>query len=398
MIDLLPDRTAATLAAWLRAHPGVEIIARDRSGEYAEGARLGAPEAIQVNRGRPPTGFTCSGISSTQSSASSSGTTTNCAHGEQQTSRQRASPTIRRRAGARSARSCGVAATRRYSELPNDRPGPTRREQESLERQARRRARYEQVVALSAAGLSADTIAETVGLDHRTVRWWLTAGHFPQRKPPSRRRRPLDAYARYIAPRHEGGLENATVLCQELRAMGYAGSVAAVRTYVTDLADRRAARLAAALAAETTNVVAAVATLRQSTRDAPPPSARRPAWLLWRADGELSTDDRATVTAAWARSAAIAECRTLGVEFARLLRARDPSALRPWITAAERSPLRGLAYGVRRDYDAVLAAACFRWSNGQTEGQVHRLKLVKRSMYGRAGLDLLKRRALHAAS
>lgn len=80
-----------------------------------------------------------------------------------------------------------------------------------------------------------------------------------------------------------------------------------------------------------------------------------------------------------------------------MLRDRDPNALRPWLADAERTALSPLAAGLRRDLDAVLAALCFRWSNGQVEGHVHRLKLIKRTMYGRAALPLLRARVLRAA-
>lgn len=72
------------------------------------------------------------------------------------------------------------------------------------------------------------------------------------------------------------------------------------------------------------------------------------------------------------------------------------NALGPWLEAAKESELRRLAMGLEHDRDAVLAAICFDWSNGQTEGQVNRLKLVKRTMYGRAGFELLRRRVLAA--
>ena len=79
-----------------------------------------------------------------------------------------------------------------------------------------------------------------------------------------------------------------------------------------------------------------------------------------------------------------------------MLKAHDPNALTLWLDAAERSEFRSLGSGLRRDKDAVLAAILFRWSNGQVEGQVNRLKLIKRTMYGRAGFALLRRRVLAA--
>jgi transposase len=387
VVDLLPDRTAATLAAWLTAHPGVEIISRDRGGEYAEGARLGAPDAIQVaDRFHLLRNL----VDAVERAV--------VRHAHELHSSEPTGEVLPAAATARRVELRALTRRRPYSATPTDPPGPTAKERESAERRARRLARYEQVVALGRAGLPATAIADAVGLDRRTVRRWLRAGRSPERERLSRpRRRPLDAFAAFIAQRHDAGLENATALCAELRDLGYGGSVGAVRAH---LADRRVARLPAALEREGTtpgDVASGVTALRHPASAAPLPSARKVAWLLWRADAELSTEDAALVATLCDRSPAVAACRALALEFRRLLRERDPGALRPWLAAAERSPLRGLAAGVRRDFDAVLAAACFRWSNGQVEGQVHRLKLVKRSMYGRASFDLLRRRVLGAA-
>jgi transposase len=89
--------------------------------------------------------------------------------------------------------------------------------------------------------------------------------------------------------------------------------------------------------------------------------------------------------------------QSLATEFARVLKEHDSSALEPWLLAAEQSELRKFAASLRRDHDAVLAAVLFQWSNGQVEGQVQRLKLIKRTMYGRASFELLRRRVVDAA-
>ncbi|HEY0777740.1 MAG TPA: transposase [Gemmatirosa sp.] len=126
------------------------------------------------------------------------------------------------------------------------------------------------------------------------------------------------------------------------------------------------------------------------------PSPRRAAWLWCKAAEALTAPERAYVDAECAAAPALADVRRLAAGFRAMLTARDVNALAPWLADAERSELRPLATSLRRDRDAVLAAVCFRWSNGQVEGQVNRLKLVKRSMYGRASLPLLRRRVLAA--
>jgi transposase len=95
----------------------------------------------------------------------------------------------------------------------------------------------------------------------------------------------------------------------------------------------------------------------------------------------------------------VAQITTLTEAFAQMVRQRTPSALPPWVATVLTSSLpdlRRFAMGLRQDA-AVHAALALPYSNGQTEGHVTRLKLLKRQMYGRAKLDLLRQRVLHAA-
>ena len=151
-IDLLPDRQVGTVAAWLKAHPGVEIVARDRAGAYADGIRQGAPDAIQVadrwhllrNLGD--------------------------ALGEVVTRHQHDLRTAARRGVA-------PAMTERPEVLPVPEPRPApRREQCRTATQTARLARYEEAATLNARGWSQTRIAQTLDLDRKTVRVWLRTG------------------------------------------------------------------------------------------------------------------------------------------------------------------------------------------------------------------------------
>lgn len=87
----------------------------------------------------------------------------------------------------------------------------------------------------------------------------------------------------------------------------------------------------------------------------------------------------------------------LAQPFYRMMRERDASTWVPWQSAARKSPLHHFVVQLQRDEDAVRAALTLPWSTGPVEGHIHRLKLIKRQMYGRAKLDLLRIRVLHAA-
>jgi transposase len=122
------------------------------------------------------------------------------------------------------------------------------------------------------------------------------------------------------------------------------------------------------------------------------PSPRQVKWWLLGAEDELTAEQRAYVRRLLGALPQLVTAQQVVQEFGRLVRERDLGALGGWLQQAEESGIaefRGVAVGMRRDRAAIEAALVLPWSQGQTEGQVTRLKLVKRAMYGRGGLDLL---------
>ena len=127
------------------------------------------------------------------------------------------------------------------------------------------------------------------------------------------------------------------------------------------------------------------------------PSSRRAAHLLTTEAASLRQSDRRFVVALAALSPDIREAADLANGFARLVRERNAGGLAPCLDRARATGLRRFAEGLSSDIDAVRAALSLPWSNGPAEGQINRLKLLKRQMYGRAKFDLLRSRVLHAA-
>jgi transposase len=250
VIDLLPDREAATLSAWLKAHPGVEVVSRDRSPTYASGIYEGAPAALQV--------------------------------------------------------------ADRFHLLMNVR--------EALEKAVKRcyRSLRSQTLAAPPSAASAPENEADAGCRLRLEPHLQGARRGGGRKP---------------APR--------------LRL----------------------------------------------------PSARQAAWMLLRPE-ELEDEEKQTVEMLCRLSPEVARAQELAVGFVEVVKERDADGLRGWLVNAQRSEVAEFvtfANGITADIGAVRAALGYEWSNGQVEGQVHRLKLVKRQMYGRGKLDLLRARVLYAA-
>lgn len=337
-VDVLPECSAATFAAWLCEHPGIEVISRDRGGAYAEGGWQGAPDAVQVADRFHLTKDVGDALERVL---------------------QRHRPALREAARTTDpATASAPAVTAAPAPVAGDgavAATPYHQQRQRL---------YAEMVRLAAAGWSQAAIARQVGLHAVTARG-------PQ---PGSCRGDHEAYLR---ERWRAGCHDAKALWQELRADGYRGSLRTVQGFVARwraLDEPRRGKRPAGL----------------PPVPLPPPrspSPRRVRWWLLRPAEERTPTQAAFLAALLVRCPEIAQAEALARDFLRLLRERDLAALDGWLARAAGGTAPEfceLAAGLAQDSAAVSAALRLDWSNGQVEGQVTRLKLVKRAMYGRA--------------
>lgn len=361
-IDLLPDRSAETLADWLRANPGIEVVARDRYRPYIEGATAGAPGAVQVADRFHVLKNLYDAVERAVEHNRHALRESDDASEEGEEGR---APEPARKAGH---------------------PGWGHRS--NPEKRQERLDLYERVVELRERGLYVEVIAREVGLSQSTVVSWLNADGFPERQ---RRKRkepsPVAPYADYLERRWRERCINMSRLWREIKEMGYEGSYDAVADHLRCL---RKGLSPPALAPATNGGKTEGArhesqeTARLLMLEARDPEAVRPEQRRW-------------LEGLRARCPELAAVQELAGRFARIMREGEEDKLGSWLEEAESgsfSELRTFARGVRQDEAAIRAAVILPYSNGQVEGQVNRLKLIKRSMYGRASFGLLRQRVL----
>lgn len=369
-VDLLPDRETETLAAWLKAHPGVEIITRDRARAYAEGSTGGAPSALQV----------ADRWHILKNLAEALGRLLTRQH---HFVRAAVRPVTALIEDARPVQpgSEQTAPPPTFLPPPPPRPGVA-------ERGERARALYDEVVRLKREGLRAEEIAPLVGQSCRTVYRWLRLDGF---RPLTRRKRSaLDAHLPYLMSRWAEGCHNVSQLWRELGERGYHGSYKSVNNYLhRKPAPPPAAEIQCGKSAR----------VRPDPPLMPAPSPRRAVWMLLKPEG-LREAEPQVVENLCRLSPEVAQATELARRFFELVRGRQAEQLNAWMAEVEGSQLpelKAFARGLEQDRAAIEAALREEWSNGQTEGQVHRLKLLKRQMYGRAEFDLLRAKVLFAA-
>ena len=354
VVDLLPDRQAETLAGWLRDHPGVEIVARDRAGAYADGIRQGAPEAIQV----------ADRWHLLRNLGDAVQTVVGRKHVEvRRVAKQIAEEAVVAAAGAPLA----PGATK-----------PTAAEQRSRTAYARRHARYEEAARLKTAGASIKRIAVVIGAERKTIRRWLRAGGAALWRKP---RQPggLAPYHDHLDRRWTEGCDNAAQLWRELVTLGFVGRPGTVRQWA---GRRRKGELKAGSAAE-----------RVVTGE--PGSARQIARQLMTED-TLPQTEQNFVSRLLLQVPGLAECVKAAKRLNAVLRRKSKETLDKVLNEAGNTALGSFVSSLRRDLGAVQAALELPWTTSPAEGQINRLKMLKRTMYGRAGFRLLRARVLHA--
>jgi transposase len=360
LIDLLPDREAETLAQWLAPHNDIAVIARDRRGAYATGAREGAPNAIQVaDRWHLLSNW----------------------HEAIERAFNRYRGLIKQVVIPKP-----IPATQPAVKLLPLKSVNRRRkyaEERRTQVQAERLALYTLIRARHAKGEYLTTIARALRINDKTARKYALADECPMMKAYPPRPRLLAPYEPYLRARWAEGCRNGKQLHREIVAHGFRGSRPLVSTFVAQL--RRA---------EQTGMP-----VPPIPRAGDPLTPHTAAMLLLRRPERCSNAEQAAIAQLRTCHPDIATTIAFTERFVAIVRERRGEELSSWLADAQASGIREIgqcALKVRQDEAAVRAGCTLVWSNGQTEGQVTRLKLLKRQMYGRAKFDLLRQRALAA--
>jgi transposase len=370
VVDVLANREASTMAAWLEQHGArsIEVVSRDRGGAFAEAVRQAAPQATQV---------------------------ADRFHILQNLGQALDRILTREPAALTQAADAVSRAPAKPRQPPQqdstqvEQPPQTRLERDHAAVEARRKNRYKRVMALANDGYSLRELARRAGVSRGTVRSYVRAGQCRPCARPSRRPHECDAYTAYLRARWAEGEHNSALLWEEIRAQGYSGAASTVRQYI------RAWR---------TGPRHTGRRRQGEDTDGPPPppprrfSPRQTRWILLRPREDLTETEQAYRQALCQACSPIALAQALADDFGRIVRTHAAADLTDWLQAARRSRIPELvsfAGGILRDFSAAAAALTLAHSQGQVEGQVNRLKLLKRQSYGRASLDLFRCRLLY---
>jgi transposase len=351
VIDVLAERSSQTSADWMRDHPEIDYISRDRGKDYAQGASEGAPQAIQISdRFHLMKNF----VEAIEKEVA------RCYKHLRQTQVLPPPPDL--------------PAPDEWRQAPE-----ADAERKRLARQADKQERYAQIREVRLRGLSQKESAQRLAIGVRTVQRWQGLETSQALQPRGKRRSIFDPYAAYVLSRGPQGERSVSLLWQEIQQQGFAGSLQTMYRFVR--------------------------VLRQEAMPLPAPavadrvSVQKAIWLLARPYENLKADERRDLQEVCQANQELAALHPLAQSCGQIVRKREGHRLQGWMKQVEASSFREVkrfAAGLQRDKEEVLAGFTLVYSNGQVEGQINKLKLLKRTMYGRAGFPLLRQRVLHA--
>lgn len=353
VIDLLAERSTKSAAAWMGQHPEIRYVSRDRGNDYVQAAREGAPQAVAV--------------------ADRFHIMKNLVEAAELVVARSFKELRKARTGLHLAQKCPLEVEWRQA-------GGPAREHQRLTRLANNQGRFEQMSEWQRRGMAQEEIARRLGVTVRTIQRWTKLGKAPGSERRRKRRSIFDPYAPYVLSRWKQGDRDITRLWQEIRAQGYPGNIRTVYRFIQ--------------------------TLKQESVMLPDPSVldrisvQEAVWLIARPYANLKAEERTDLEELCQTSTHLSTLHRLVQSFGQIVRKREGHLLSDWKQQVAQSGLaevQRFAKGLKRDEAAVLAGLTVAYSNGQVEGHINKLKLIKRMMYGRADFPLLRQRILHAA-
>ncbi|MFC5537608.1 ISL3 family transposase [Rhodocytophaga aerolata] len=355
-IDLLPDAKLETVESWFKEHPGIAIVSRDRDTTFAEAARKGAPSAIQI--------------------------------ADWWHLLQNLGDALKRmlemNAGGLHATAVAMTDIEKQEKEKNREQALQKQMVVQEEPVGKSQVLHKQVKELYSEGWSMRKIAKHLQISRQTVKRYSLLEKVPKKRysQASTRRLLTNEQIVYLAKRWAEGDVNAKQLWKELKQEGYQGAPASIYRAVAYFPPRASAPIDEEM-------------LKKAI---PPVSARSAMWLMMKGKEKLSDRKQQLLAFLLTHHEQARMAYPIAQQFIDMVKNRKAAELDTWLIQAKESgiaQLRQFAGGVQRDYQAVHAALSMEWSNGQVEGQINRLKLIKRQGYGRAKLELLKKRVLY---
>ena len=398
-LDLLPDRTAEAVKPWLASHPEIQVVSRDRASAFADAVSQVLPHATQVadryhllqNLREHLQRFLDHKRSCLPVVEDTALTHPQKDHPEE------AGPPSEETPDAVPAAILGTRSTAQHEGRTGtevDFSSLTYAERQKKISRDKRLARYEEVMALSREGLGQRVIARQLRMSRKTVQRYLSSPGFPERAESvfgrTAHKSKLDPHLPYLREQWDAGIYNCSRLFVLVKERGYTGCQSGLR--------KRLSAWRAELPP-------------QRWRGSPPKarlfaqrgqrrlSSRSASFLMLMPLEKLTPKQRQQIESMCHASPDLHTVYLLSQEFVTLLKERQAEVLHEWLKRAKASQvaeLKSFANGIFRDYAAVYAAFSRSESNGVTEGHVNRLKFLKRQMFGRAHLDLLRVKVLHA--
>ncbi len=380
-VDLLPERSATALTTWLRERPGVEVITRDRATEYARGATDGAPQALQVLDRWHLIGNAREALSRLL---------------------DRLRSRLQRLLTASADDPTLLPAAQMLSSYDRDLRRGTKDQVRQQQSRARRYTVYAEVQALHREGYKILQIARKLQISRQRVRHYIASEHFPELSQHRRQPSILDPYVAYLQERWDAGCRANKQLYAEIQALGFTGSIRPLVQWTMLRRDHAAGerRQYGRKPKRQVDVFMAPGTAPAVAQGrARMPGSTSLAWLLLKEPTTCSEEEQRLVKQL-TRDAELTSGVELVQQFVAMVREHKPEGLDRWLAdclGSRHAELVTFAEGLERERVTVRAALEQPYSNGVAEGNVTRLKQIRRAMYGRGNFDLLRIRVLMAA-